>query len=66
MKNLIPALLILLFSQSASAIVSPTYIGWGNTLIPGMGATLRGEPGRGMAEAGTEIGLYYGGTFFGK
>jgi len=44
-------------------VVSAPLIGWGNLFVPGLGATLRGEPGTGLQEAGTEIGLYYGGTF---
>jgi membrane protease YdiL (CAAX protease family) len=37
-------------------------IGWGNLLVPGLGATLRDEPGVGLREAGLEIGSFYGGT----
>jgi hypothetical protein len=43
--------------------LSPAAIGWGNTFVPGLGATLRGQPGRGALEATVEIGTYYGGTF---
>jgi membrane protease YdiL (CAAX protease family) len=43
--------------------VSPAAIGWGNLFVPGLGATLSGEPGRGLGEAAAEIGTYYGGTF---
>jgi hypothetical protein len=43
--------------------ISPAVIGWGNLFVPGLGATLRGQPGRGLLEATAEIGTYYGGTF---
>ena len=43
--------------------LSPAAVGWGNLLVPGLGATLRGLPGRGLLEASLEIGTYYGGTF---
>ena len=43
--------------------VSPAAVGWGNLMVPGLGATLRGEPGRGLIEAFTELSLFYGGTF---
>ncbi len=43
--------------------LSPAAVGWGNLLVPGLGATLRGDPGRGLIEAGAEIGLFFGGTF---
>jgi Type II CAAX prenyl endopeptidase Rce1-like len=49
--------------QTASDNPSPIWIGWGNLLVPGLGATLRGRPLLGLQEAATEIGLYYGGTF---
>jgi membrane protease YdiL (CAAX protease family) len=44
--------------------LSPAAVGWGNLLVPGMGASLRGDPGEGALEAGIEIGSFYGGTFF--
>lgn len=47
----------------ADTSLSPAAVGWGNLLVPGLGATLRGYPTRGLAEAGGEIGMYYGGTF---
>jgi membrane protease YdiL (CAAX protease family) len=43
--------------------VSSAAVGWGNLFVPGLGATLRGDPERALIEAGTEIGLFYGGTF---
>lgn len=46
-----------------SSRVSPLAVGFGNTFVPGLGATLRGEPTRGLLEASAEIGLIYGGTF---
>lgn len=50
-------------STQVQAELSPAAVGWGNLLVPGLGATLRGLPGRGLLEASTEIGTYYGGTF---
>lgn len=50
-------------SPEAHAEVSPAIVGWGNLFVPGLGATFRGDSTRGMMEAGTEVGLYYGGTF---
>jgi membrane protease YdiL (CAAX protease family) len=46
--------------------VIPAAVGWGNALVPGLGATLRGLPMRGFLEASTEMGLYYGGTYYAK
>lgn len=43
--------------------LSPGGVGWGNLLVPGLGATFRGEPLRGVGEAVLELGLFYGGTF---
>jgi membrane protease YdiL (CAAX protease family) len=43
--------------------LSPAAVGWGNLIVPGLGATLRGQPGRGLIEAVVELGLFYGGTF---
>ena len=43
--------------------LNPAAVGWGNLLVPGLGATLRGLPGKGLAEAGLELGAYFGGTF---
>jgi len=57
-----PPLLIEPKSDSA-ANLSPAAIGWGNLIVPGLGATLRGKTGEGLLEAVTEIGLFYGGTF---
>jgi hypothetical protein len=37
-------------------------VGWGNLLVPGLGATLRDQPRVGLTEAGLEIGSFYGGT----
>lgn len=42
---------------------SPIAVGWGNLFVPGLGATLRGNPVLGASEAFAEIGTYYGGTF---
>ena len=43
--------------------VSAPLVGWGNFFVPGLGATLEGNPLQGLQEAATEIGLFYGGTF---
>ncbi|MGZ3696399.1 MAG: CPBP family glutamic-type intramembrane protease, partial [Bdellovibrionota bacterium] len=51
------------YAPLAHARVSAPLVGWGNLFVPGLGATLSGKPLRGLAEAGTELGLYYGGTF---
>lgn len=53
-------------AQDQSDPVSPAWVGWSNLIVPGLGATVRGEAGRGLIEASTEIGLYYGGTFYAK
>ena len=46
--------------------VSPAAIGWGNLLVPGLGATLQDKPLTGMSEAVLEIGSFYGGASFGR
>ena len=56
-------LLSLIASLSAGATPSPAVVGWGNVLVPGFGATIRGETRQGLLEATAEVGLYYGGTF---
>lgn len=64
-----PWKLILLFIVNfplQTHAVSPAAVGWGNIILPGFGATLRRQPVRGLLEASTEIGTYYGGTFFGR
>lgn len=48
---------------SAHAEPSPGVVGWGNVLVPGLGATLLGHSGSGLAQAASEVGLFYGGTF---
>lgn len=50
-------------APEARGEISPSVIGWGNLFVPGLGATLRGEPTRGLLEATAELGTYYGGTF---
>ena len=45
--------------------VSPAAIGWGNLVVPGLGATLRDEPLTGLGEAGLEVGSFFGGTLLG-
>lgn len=50
-------------SVGASNLVDPGLTGWGNLVVPGLGASFRGDPLRGVAEAALEIGLFYGGTF---
>jgi membrane protease YdiL (CAAX protease family) len=70
----IPARLTLLFLMvtlmvefdALAASPAPAAVGWGNLLVPGLGATLRGESGRGLLEATSEIGSYFGGTFYAK
>ena len=52
-----------LMTVTCRAEVSPSAVGWGNLLVPGLGATLRGQPETGLLEATAEIGLFYGGTF---
>lgn len=56
-------LFFLLFALPARAELSPAAVGWGNLFVPGLGATLRGKPGSGLAEAGIELGTYFGGTY---
>ena len=46
--------------------ISPGAIGWGNLLVPGLGATLRDQPEKGLTEAGLELGSFFGGTFLGR
>ena len=56
---------ILLLTNGASADedrMSAGVVGWGNLIVPGLGATLRDQPGTGLKEAGLEIGSFYGGT----
>lgn len=52
-----------LMSANAMATASPGTVGWGNLFVPGLGATFRGKPLRGLVEAAAEIGLFYGGTY---
>ncbi len=59
-------LVSLLVEQLAWADVSPAAVGWGNLVVPGLGATLRGQPVRGLIESSATIGSYYGGTFYAK
>jgi membrane protease YdiL (CAAX protease family) len=42
--------------------ISPGIVGWGNFIVPGLGATLLDQPGKGLTEAGLEIGTFYSGT----
>ena len=42
---------------------SATAVGWANLFVPGLGATLRGNPKLGLFEAAATVGTYYGGTF---
>lgn len=41
---------------------SPALVGWGGLFVPGLGAALMGQPVRGLLEAGTDLGLYFGAT----
>jgi membrane protease YdiL (CAAX protease family) len=54
---------LLILSDASRASVSPAAVGWGGLLVPGLGATLLGEAGRGALEAASESGLYFGGAF---
>lgn len=63
MKAALAILLLGALALPARAAVSPTAVGFGNLIVPGLGATLRAEPERGLLEAVSEIGLFYGGTF---
>ena len=61
---LVSSLLLPGFEPWACADVpAPAAVGWGNLFVPGLGATLRGKPVRGLVEATTTLGTYYGGTF---
>jgi membrane protease YdiL (CAAX protease family) len=62
-RLLLYLLVLVILPGNAFASVSPIAVGWGNLLVPGLGATLRGAPERGLVEAVTEIGLFFGGTF---
>ncbi|MBI3543551.1 MAG: hypothetical protein HY075_09790, partial [Deltaproteobacteria bacterium] len=53
-------------APAALADVSPAAVGWGNLVVPGLGATLRGHPLQGLIESSLTIGTYYGGTFYSK
>ena len=46
--------------------VSAAAVGWSNLIVPGLGATLRGDSTRGLIESTLELGSYYGGTFHAK
>jgi membrane protease YdiL (CAAX protease family) len=46
--------------------VSPALVGWGNTFVPGLGATLLGRPWQGGAELGLSVGAYVGGAELAK
>ena len=46
-----------------SSTLSPAAVGWGNVLVPGLGATLRGHAFQGLLEASIELGTFYGGLF---
>lgn len=68
MKTFLALLLIFLqvmslTASNAYAELSPAAVGWGNLLVPGLGATLRNLPSRGLQEATIELGTYFGGTF---
>jgi membrane protease YdiL (CAAX protease family) len=66
MKQLLLILALFSFRTANAEVVSPAAVGWGNLLVPGMGASLRGLPGEGLTEAGLEITSFYGGTFLAK
>ena len=66
LSTLLFGFLVFLAPFAHAETVSPAAVGWGNLVVPGLGASLRGLPGRGLLEASTEIGTFYGGTFYGK
>ncbi len=41
---------------------SSSAVGWGNLIVPGLGATLRDRPTAGLLEASIELGTFYGGS----
>jgi membrane protease YdiL (CAAX protease family) len=58
--------LVLIFAvllPSTAQALDPAAVGWGNLLVPGLGATLSGDPAQGITEAGLELGTYFGGTY---
>lgn len=63
LAKIVTCALIFLLPISGMGSVSPAAVGWGNLIVPGLGATIRDEPGRGLIEAGAEVGLFFGGTF---
>ncbi|HEY8279739.1 MAG TPA: CPBP family intramembrane glutamic endopeptidase [Bdellovibrionota bacterium] len=67
MKTLLITILVLLqvlaMPTRAHALLNPSAVGWGNLVVPGLGATLRGYPRQGLTEAGLELGTYFGGTY---
>lgn len=63
MNPALPFLFLVLVKIASAQTHSPALVGWGNLFVPGAGATLRGQSVRGLTEAATEIGLFYGGTY---
>lgn len=61
--RLILCLSIVSWTPIRATPVSPEAVGWGNLVVPGLGATLNGEPNRGLLDAGLELGLFFGATF---
>jgi membrane protease YdiL (CAAX protease family) len=59
----ISLIVLLSFSQVCIAAPSPAGIGWGNLIVPGLGATFRDRSIQGAIEAIAEIGLFFGATF---
>lgn len=57
---------VVFLEASCFAAVNPSFVGWGNTFAPGMGAILREEPLRGLGESALTLGTYYGATYFSK
>ena len=58
MLALILNMIILTFNSAHAENPSPQLVGWGNLFLPGLGATLRGSPERGLGQLG-----YEGATF---
>jgi membrane protease YdiL (CAAX protease family) len=63
MRPLAFILVFALLPWQAFAELNPGAVGWSNLLVPGLGASLMGDPGRGLSEAGLELGTYFGGSY---
>jgi hypothetical protein len=54
LKQILLFLLASCICALAHADTDPRLVGWGNLFVPGLGATLRGDPGRGAIQFGYE------------